>query len=61
MGKKIYLNDFNEDYVKREMLGERNIDIIVKAECSNGEIIEWLRNILINNYSRTIKVWRCKK
>jgi len=61
MGKKIYLNDFNEDYVKREMHGERNIDIIVKAECSNGEIIERLRNILINNYSRTIKVWRCKK
>ena len=61
MGKKIYLNDFNEDYVKREIHGERNIDIIVKAECSNGEIIERLRNILINNYSRTIKVWRCKK
>ncbi|RLE69117.1 MAG: hypothetical protein DRJ34_01570 [Thermoprotei archaeon] len=61
MGKKIYLNDFNEEYVKREMRGERNIDIIVKAECSNGEIIERLRNILINNYSRTIKVWRCKK
>jgi len=61
MGKKIYLNDFNEEYVKREMHGERNIDIIVKAECSNGEIIERLRNILINNYSRTIKVWRYKK
>ena len=56
-----YVSDLNEEYIKREIYGESNIDIIVKVKYSNGEIIEKLRNILVDNYSKTIRIWRCEE
>ena len=36
----------------------KSIDIILELELSNGELLELLRDFLLSNHFRSIRIWR---